>query len=249
MKNIKKVDISLITYFYILLLLFSGYKRILLRVSVIFIVHELGHIFFAKLFGIKINKIKIYPFGGIIDFNKRINVSLFIDFITAIGGVLFQLVLLIINTLLLKDRAFNYYNLLIISLNILPIIPLDGSKILLALLNRFISYFKSLIIINVFSLLSLIILSTHMILNDSLNIVLISFIITSIFKDFKDIKRKMTAFFMERYIGNIQFKRSKKFKKINLNLLKREELGYFYENKWQDEKYFIAKRFDIRTYF
>jgi len=249
MKNIRKIKINPFTYLIVLLMLFSGYKTILMKILLIFTVHEIGHFFFCRIFNIKINKITIYPFGGLITLDSKINKPIYKDFFIAIGGILFQVLLEIINMLFIKSNDISYYNILILQLNILPIIPMDGSKILFSIFNRFISYYKSLIIYEITSLIFLIFLVVYTLFNSTINIALISYLLVGIISDIKLISYRMKSFFLERHINNLSFKRKKYFKKNNIYLLKREEQGFFLINTWKNEKYLLSKKFDISTYF
>ena len=57
----------LVCFFAIISILTAAFKPFLF-VSILIIVHELGHFISAKLVGIEIDKIIIYPLGGIAKF-------------------------------------------------------------------------------------------------------------------------------------------------------------------------------------
>ena len=103
------------------------------------IVHEIGHFITAIFFRIEVDKIYIYPFGGVSKFNISLNESLLKEFLILIMGPLFQIAFyfIIINI----DYFNNYINLItvynytILLFNLLPIYPLDGGRILKYILH------------------------------------------------------------------------------------------------------------------
>ena len=172
-------------------------------------------------------------------------------FLISSGGVLFQLILYIIFNLLLKYslisnysyQIFLTYNELIIIFNLLPIIPLDGSKIFISLIERFLSYKISLIIVNIISIILIIILIFNQEL--SLNLILVSFFL--FYKTYYEIFNHafiFHKFLLERYLNNYKYLKIKKIKKIK-ELYKNK---FNFINNEREDKY-LAKMFDIKKYF
>ena len=232
--NTLKIKINYLTYLVIVLFLFSGFKNNLKYILLVFTVHELGHIFFCKLFKVEIISVEVYPFGGVIKLNNFINSSLIMQFLISSGGLIFQLFLFFI-----KNPFINSYNMYFLLINIIPVIPLDGSKILLNTLCCFFSYYKSLIITNFISIFSLIIVIFF-----TRNITFFIFSLVFIIRDLRNFLYYFNKFLLERYLYDFNYKKSKNYKKLDLKKLKIGKLGYFYENKWKSEKYFLAKKFD-----
>ena len=248
MMNIFKVRISIITYLVIILFLFSGFKNDLFILFIIFIVHELGHLFFINLFKVKLLSLEIYPFGGVIKIDSLINFSLIKQFFIAAGGLIFQLILYFVNDLIIKSNLINYYNSMFFVLNILPIIPFDGSKIFEIILSNFISYYLSLILNLLFNLVSLLVLVYYFYISKSFNIVLLTISIIFFVKYISVINYKYNRFLLERYLYNFHFKKYKFYKKINLKKLLINKEGYFLENYWINEKEILHKKFDNCSY-
>ena len=146
--KIIKLDYSTI---YLLFILFiCGFIRIGLTILVIILIHELGHILVCLYFKFKIINVTIYPFGGITHIEKDLNTPVYKDILLALGGIFMQLILMFIN-----NPLFIKYNLSIMLFNMLPIIPLDGSYLLKAILNKFYSFKRAYFIYVVISIISI----------------------------------------------------------------------------------------------
>lgn len=166
MTNIStKFKINNTVYILILLALLSGYIKHVTIIMLIIISHELGHVFFCLLFHISIDHIEIYPFGGITYINKHIHERIYKDIIISLGGIIFQIFLYYIFNIIYNYNIIVYttyhlfikYNLNIIIFNLLPIIPLDGSKFILSILTKFFPYKRSYTLMILISIISLII--------------------------------------------------------------------------------------------
>lgn len=204
MKNIFRIDGS--TYLLMLLGLSSGYIKNVFIILIIVLIHETGHVFFFYLFNIEIESIVIYPFGGVSKINKRIHERIYKDIFISLGGILFQLILFIIVYFLYKNgfivsstyHMFNTYNRSIILFNLIPIIPLDGSKLFFALFTKFLSFRLSyilMVIVGIISLLLFILYNWIFKIND---MVIYVFLIVNLYLVFKDYKYVMNKFYLER---------------------------------------------------
>ena len=204
MKNIFRIDSS--TYLLMLLGLLSGYIKNVFIILIIVLIHETGHVFFFYLFNIEIESIVIYPFGGVSKINKRIHERIYKDIFISLGGILFQLILFIIVYFLYKNgfivsstyHMFNTYNRSIILFNLIPIIPLDGSKLFFALFTKFLSFRLSyilMVIVGIISLLLFILYNWIFKIND---MVIYVFLIVNLYLVFKDYKYVMNKFYLER---------------------------------------------------
>lgn len=112
------------------------------------IIHELGHLLIGLILGFRLNKIEINPFGVAInfkfnleDYNKKIKKANLLEekkiFIAIAGPIINLLIISIINTLninIYEKNMIIYSNLLLFLFNILPILPLDGGRILKGIL-------------------------------------------------------------------------------------------------------------------
>ena len=210
MNTLNKIKIDYSTYFLILLAFLAGYIKNISLILIIVIIHELGHVFFFKLFKIPIEKITIYPYGGMTTVNKPLHERIYKDILISIGGILFQIILLFIFSLLYKQNCivkttynlFILYNTNIIIFNLLPLIPLDGSKLLFCFFTKFFSYktsYKIMIITGILSLILFILYNFIYKLND---IILYIFLIYKIMEVIKEFKYIMNKFYLERIMYN-----------------------------------------------
>lgn len=247
MKNIlNKININIFTYIYFLICIFSGYIKNILIIFIIIFIHELGHILFIKLFKYKIINIDIYPFGGYIKIDKMINTSINKDILITLGGIILQLVLYI-NTC--KYYLFSYYNLIIIIFNLLPIIPLDGSKLLNLLLEKKYSYYLSYKLNIIISSIVLIIFIIYNYLYNLDNYIIILFLIFKLLDSLKYYKYLYNRFLLERYLYNIEYKYIK-YDSNSLKDLKKETKHYFkYKDSYLNERVFLKDKFDKESIF
>ena len=68
-------------YLFILIAVLSGAFINSLIIFTLIIIHELGHFIFAKKMNVEVDKIYIYPLGGISKFNLELNTKPIIEFI------------------------------------------------------------------------------------------------------------------------------------------------------------------------
>ena len=127
---------------------------IVLGVFIGITLHEVGHLLVARQYDIQIESITLWIFGGVAripDLSRTWNQELFV----AIAGPLVSLVLggVSYGALLLVPQQFNMArflcgylmlaNVVIAGFNLLPGFPLDGGRILRALLTRAFHYLKA----------------------------------------------------------------------------------------------------------
>lgn len=233
MKNIIKIDIS--TYIIILLYLLSGNFKEVIILYLIIIIHELGHLFFLKIFNKEVLEIKIYPFGGITRYNSLINHNIKEELLISLGGIINQIILIIIYYLLYKIgliNNFTYYlfnklNISLLLFNLLPIIGLDGEKIIHLLLEIFIPYVK----VNITSIIISVIVLFIFIINSimiKINIIfVISFLLYRLIYFINNIKYLENKFYLERYIYNFNYKNIKYINNYNIKNMYQDKFHFF----------------------
>lgn len=240
-----KIEIHNITYITMLISFLSGYFQYIYILLLIIFIHEFGHFFISNLINIKANKIIIYPFGGLTIYDSDLNLNTNKELISLLGGIMFQLlfyflVVIIHNNNLMTDNVFNIIkriNIILISFNFLPILPLDGGRLLNILLDKIFPYRLSnkLTLIVSILFLGLFIMYKRTILS----ILLFVFLLKEIILEINNIDNKYMTFLFERYKNNYSFKKIKRIN--NLNKFKRD---YYHIINGVTERKYLSKLFD-----
>lgn len=258
MKSIyKKVKLSPFFLLLILLSLISGLFRDILCLFTIIVIHEIGHIIISLYFKWNIKCINITACGGYIIYDEIIDKPFKEELIISISGILIQTIFyvffVILNKISILDVStlamIKKYHYSVLIFNLLPIFPLDGSKILNTYLNMHMSYLKSLKITNVISIIVLIIMFLgFIILGVKLEygyLVIMSFVISKILKNINDSPFLFNRFLFERYKKPITKNKYFYINGDNLKKMRRQVKNYFYINgKYYKESLILSKRFD-----
>lgn len=240
-----KINIHDSTYIFLLISFLSGYFEYIYLLLIIIFIHEMGHFIFSLLCGISVSKIDIYPFGGLSVLNCDLNISIIKEFICLIGGIVFQALFYFFIKFLYVNGFISYHvfnlvfeiNVFLISFNFLPIIPLDGGKLLNLFLDLFFSYrlsFKiSCFISFIFSFIFLFSIRTI------LSFLLFLFLIKSIIYEYKFFEFKYNKFLLERYVGGYKFNKS-----IFIKNDKSFKRGFYHVINNEFEERFLFKKFN-----
>ena len=173
--------------------------------------HEIGHIIVIKVLGYKINSIKILPTGGIIDTNINLNIKSNHLFLISIAGILMQILLL---KIIPYSNSYSYQifyklNISLIIFNLLPINPLDGYKIILSLMERFIKYKKVIKISYIISFITIFLFFFY-----TKNIYIFIFLYFLNIKSILYIDYLYNKFLLERHLYSYVYKKDKYVKNI-----------------------------------
>ena len=221
-------------YLVLVIMTFTGLLKYYFLYTLVIIIHELGHIFASIILRWKIDKVTIYPFGCMTTFNNKLNSSIIEEFLILIMGPLFQIVFYMI-----YPTKYHYF---ILIFNLLPIYPLDGSKILFLLFNKLSSYYKSYIYIYIISYITIIILIIYNF--DFISIVVLLNLLYDVYKYNKNIHNTMLKFLYERYKYKYIFKKNNIIIGNKIYSIKRSKNNYFYiNNKIVNEYKILSKIF------
>ena len=235
MRNIFKIHP--LTYITALIFILIGYFKFYLSFMLVLFIHELGHITLSILFKWHIKSIILLPLGLLLKFEDNLNKPLLEELIISISGIIFQLIFI--------SFIHKYYLVLssniILVFNILPIYPLDGSKVINIILNKITNFKTSYFLTLLLSFITIIILISISIINKSL-IFIISFIplLINLIELITNRDNVFIKFLLERYLYNIRFK---KYKHINnIKYMKRDYYHYIIKgNNIIDEKEYLKE--------
>lgn len=226
------------------------YKEFLI-ITIIIIVHELGHTLMALKFNWQLDKISIYPFGGCVKFSEDINRPLYQEFLILIAGPLIQILLFLFILILYKNNLlssrnfmlFESYHYTLLIFNLMPIYPLDGGKLLNIILNYFMPYKKGNKLVIFLSVLVDIILVINI---KNINFLFMAFLLMiEIYIYYKRQDYLYNKFLLERYLNNYNFKKIKIIN--NKDNMYKEKKHILKENKmYFTEKQYLTKRFRNR---
>lgn len=131
-------------HFYLITFLVYTYAIHKLDIFMLFymftILHELAHILVASLLKVKIDEIILLPVGVTAKYTGRIKIKK--EMLISLAGPLLSIVLAIF----LKNELHKSINILIAILNLIPIYPLDGGRIIRAFIIPLAGYKKGIII-------------------------------------------------------------------------------------------------------
>ena len=254
----RKVKFSPFFLLIIFIAFLSGLFYDVLSFLFVIIMHEIGHIITSLIFKWKVKRVDITLCGGFITYDDKLDKPFKEELLVSISGFLAQGILFIIlftlNKIYVIDASsffmINKYSLAIFLFNLLPIYPLDGSKILSVILNALMPYKRSLKCLFYVSLLIIILIVVTILLKDvkieASYVIIFSFIIKKLISLYKDIPYLFNRLLFERYI--YYYPDINKYNYINgknLSLFKRRRKNYFYINgHYHSERSILKERFD-----
>ena len=237
-----KIILSKIEFHYTFIIIalgfvLAGYFSNLIVFTSIIIIHELGHIITGLHFKYKLDKVMIYPYGGMTKFNTIINTNINKDILVAISGVIVQSIYFILITILYTKgyireyiyNLFTIYNKSILLFNILPIIPLDGSKIINLILSKYLYYNLSNKLTIIISFITIIIILITRIYEYNYSfIIILGILMKNIYDFYKNLEYIYNKFLLERYLYKITYPKKKIIK--NKKKMYKNKFHYFYIN-------------------
>ena len=198
------------------------------------------------LFDWKIEKVVILPFGALTIFHEDLNRKIKEEFLIVIMGPIFQIIFTFVVYYFSLNDDFLYYSLVILCFNLLPIFPLDGSKLFNLFLNKFISFKISHLILIWVSILSVLFLLLRVKIS-LIFVLIILCLLVRIIKEVKDHNSLFNRFLLERYLKKYHFLKLKKIHSMNLSRMMRDYGHLFYDgNRYVSERFMLKKRFDFK---
>ncbi len=216
---VKKIHIHPLFWLVALLSMITANFRSFFLLFFIVLVHELGHTIAATYYSWRIKRVMLLPFGGVAEMDEHGNRPLLEELVVILAGPLQHFFLLVIafglyslDVLSLADfNMFWEYNFFILLMNLLPIFPLDGGKLLFLLLSAKLPFSKAhrYIIVMSWVFVSLCVGLLCVYNFTHINSWLILFFLSySLFLEWKQHPYVMMRFLLERHYGkNVEYRK------------------------------------------
>lgn len=145
LKEFIKIKLEFNPLFFVILVFLLVIKKFhqIFYTFVFLIGHEMAHFLFARKRGFEIDTIQILPFGLSLKFKTYNILNSTDELFIALGGPFFNLFMAALLFLLAQDQIYIEINLILGLFNLLPVFPLDGGRILRAVVLKRSNYFKA----------------------------------------------------------------------------------------------------------
>ncbi len=180
-----RIKLNLFFILFLFVTIYIGYIHQSLIIFASVLLHEIGHVIVAKLLGIKVEEIELFPFGGVAKMEDITKYGGYMEAFIAIAGpgvTAFIAAVGIIfsgsNELL---KTIGQYNIILLIFNIMPALPMDGGRIIRNILLHFMSYkqaTKAMVISGRLTAIALVLYNIFIIYKSSYSV---AYIITALF--------------------------------------------------------------------
>lgn len=217
-----------------LLSFLAGYFEYTFLTIIIIIVHEMGHFLTGYFLKLKVKEISLFMFGGVTIFDEDLNLNIFKELlVVAMGPVVQMLFYMIVYYLYTKGfvsvntmKKVSTINLILLEFNLLPILPLDGAKILNNILDLILSYDLAHKVSLAVSFLAL---PLVFLFDNKLIIILVVIsLLVRLFEEINWHKFRINKLLLERKLKGIKFKKIREFE--SLTKVKRNVTYYRFIN-------------------
>lgn len=195
----------------------------------IILIHELGHAITASMLNLRVKEVTIYMFGGVTVLEENLNSNIYKEIIMILMGPIVQVLFLLFIYKLnrvgyVNDLTYNKFyniNIILLSFNLLPILPLDGGKLVNNIFDLLVPFNLSHLISIVISYITLPLI--FRIDNKLFMLLIFIFLNIKLYEEIKNHKYRLNKLILERKIKDYNFKRIKYID--NIKQIKRNE-GY-----------------------
>ncbi|MFO6496498.1 MULTISPECIES: M50 family metallopeptidase [Bacillus] len=209
---VTKLHIHPLLWFVTALGLMTGHIKALLCLMIIIFIHELGHAAAAVYFSWRMKGIFLLPFGGTLEVDEHGNRPLKEELAVIAAGPLQHIWLQFAAWLLANAswisphmfEIFTFYNMTILLINLFPIWPLDGGKLLFLLFSKYAPYQKAQRLNLLASCFCCATLFAVILLISPFQLsawVLLLFLAVSLYKEYRNRHYAHIRFLLERYYG------------------------------------------------
>ena len=153
-------------------------------------------------------------FGGVTTLDEDLNLNIYKEILLVVMGPLFQILFFAFLTILYKnnfisdltyDKIYDI-NILLLSFNLLPILPLDGGKLLNNLLDLILPYNLSHLITIIISYISLPLI--FIFCNKLLAFLLLLFLVLNLYEEIKLHRYRLETLISERIVKKYKFNKT-----------------------------------------
>lgn len=148
------IKINLNVFLFLILFLLTNQLEIYALVMLFALIHELGHLLSGIILGFEADSLKVMPLGFSIEFktnidnyNRKIlksNILTLKKLFINLAGPMTNFIIILISCFMGLNENIIYSNLIIFIINLLPIYPLDGGRILKNMFKLLVGNRKSL---------------------------------------------------------------------------------------------------------
>ncbi len=134
------IKLNLNIFLFLLLFLITNQLEIYALIMLFALIHELGHLLCGILLGFEAENFKIMPLGFSIEFKTKVNdynrkilksnILTIKKILINFAGPMTNLIIIIVSILMNLHENIIYSNLIVLFINLIPIYPLDGGRIL-----------------------------------------------------------------------------------------------------------------------
>ena len=234
----------------------TGYYLNLIIFTSLILVHEMGHYVVAMINGFKVEKIIIYPYGGMTKISDMINRDICEELLVATSGIIAQYLFYMVIVFLYREgivreyvyNLYGLYNNQMIFFNMMPIYPLDGSKIFSLIMDKYFPYYRANIITMIVSLLCIVVIILASVYSNSYsNVMVMGLLFTYLYKFYKNRKYIYNRFLLERYLYKIEYPNIKIISSIG-NMFKNKSHIIKFKNTYMEEKELLSNLFNKKKF-
>lgn len=146
----KKVKVNKYFILFLIACFAAGYLQEMLMMFLFVTLHELSHVITAVMFKYRIEKIELFPFGGVAKIDNLNGTHIFSEIMISVAGpfsnIMTATILLIFYEAGVNIPYYRYImnvNIALALFNLMPGLPLDGGRIVRAVLSYYIGFKKA----------------------------------------------------------------------------------------------------------
>lgn len=139
-----RIKLNLLFILFLFASFYTGYINQSITIFASVMLHEIGHTVIAKLLGIRVEEIELFPYGGVAKMEDITKYGGYTEAFIAVAGPLVSGAIAAIGYIFAEGRelfaTIAQFNFILLVFNILPALPMDGGRILRNVLMHHMSY-------------------------------------------------------------------------------------------------------------